>query len=59
MRTNYAGPLGACDAGKVFDLPNKSAQALVKAGYAESVHPAPKIPAKEEKTESEKDVDKR
>lgn len=34
MHTTYAGPGGACDAGKTIDLPESEAKALVAAGYA-------------------------
>ena len=38
MRTNYAGPRGACSAGKPISLPATEARALIAKRYAEPLH---------------------
>ena len=37
MKTLMAGPGGVREAGKVYDVPDKEAKALIEGGYAEQV----------------------
>ena len=42
MRTNYAGPAGACHAGGVIDVSDVEAKTLIKGGFATEA-PPPKV----------------